>query len=106
MMFYMIRDRESGKLMPEYKSGKGYSYWLYDDQIENQKKTPRLLDSEAQADKVIVEWAKGIFIWEDVKHNPNNMFEAYLHDPKRVMKPIGRRKDMLEVVPIEIEEWK
>lgn len=102
MRLFVIRHKETRKLMPEYKSGKGYSFWLYDNVIDNQRPTPRILESRAKAEKVIIEWAKGIFVWR-----PQNLQDdPYYLDQRRVMKDLGRSKDELEVVPVELLEIK
>ena len=102
MIFYGVRTVQTKEWMPEYKSGKGYSYWLLDNKMDNQKKVPRLLESRRQAEKVIVEWAKGVFEWKEIP-DENGNFQPF-NDVKRVMVDKGRTKDMLEVFEIEIKD--
>ncbi|MNL20623.1 hypothetical protein D3C87_1418800 [compost metagenome] len=96
MKVFAIRHKEHQIFMPQYKSGKGYSYWLYDDIVDNQLPVPRLIESRAKAEKIIVEWAKGVFKWVE-KVN----WDA---DPKRKMHDVGRSKNDLEVVELELKE--
>lgn len=80
--------------MPQYKNGKGYSFWLSDEIVDNQLPVPRLLSSEKQAKKVIVEWAKGVFEWKEKDST------SYLSDQYRRIKPLGRSASELEVIPV------
>lgn len=111
MKYYVIRHKETKEYMPEYKGGKGYSFWLADDIKDNHLPHPRLITTKEKAQKVIVEWAKGTFEWVDVqmKFRPNidpPWMEHRLEmlEQKRRIRPRGRTKDMLEVVEMELKE--
>lgn len=111
MNYFLIRHKETKKLMPQYKSGKGYSHWLADEIVDNQLPVPRLIDTRKKAEKIIVEWAKGIYKWEQPpKQEPMpNLPEpdpyGYEWKPDiKVFYNLGRTKDMLEVVEVEIKE--
>ena len=111
MKYYVIRHKETKEYMPEYKGGKGYSFWLADNIKANHLHHPRLITTKEKAQKIIVEWAKGTFEWVDVQRgfrpniDPPWMQHIALHlEQRRRIRPRGRTKDMLEVVEIELKE--
>lgn len=111
MKFYAIRHKETQEYMPEYKNMKGYSFWLADEIKDNHQHHPRLLKTREQAQKCIVEWAKGIFVrvneqWvPNINRDPEWMWEiGPFEEGKLRIKPLGRNKDMLEVVELNLEE--
>lgn len=100
MIYYILRHKQSGKVMPQMKTGKGYSYWLYDNIFDNHLPIPRLFASEKQAKKAVVEWAKGVYKWVDVVSSDGPLF---LPDQKRKLFPQGRSKDDIEIIPVLIQ---
>lgn len=101
MLYFAIRHKQSGEYMPLANNNKGYSYWLKkDDKFE--QAIPgiiRLFATKQKAEKSIVEWAKGYYIWVD-KPDAN-----WWHDQVRKMvNPDGRTKDDLEVVTVNLLE--
>lgn len=111
MNYFLIRHKESGEFMPEYKYGRGYSYWRYDNIMDNQHKYPRLIESRAKAQKVIVEWAKGVLVWhriprpQPILNLPDpGPYYFELENEVRKIRPLNRTKDMLEVVEVELKE--
>lgn len=102
MNYYVIRHKASGLLMPQLKKNIGYSFWLADnDLMMNALPVPRLLPSEKQAKKVMVEWAKGIFEWKVELPKPNN--HRLFHKKVRRIKDLGRKQDDLEVVQVVLQ---
>lgn len=107
MNYYVIRHKASGLIMPQLKKNIGYSFWLANNNLMmNALPVPRLLPSEKQAKKVVVEWAKGIFEWrQEVKPNINNnpLFNPLFHKEVRRIRDLGRKQDDLEVVQVVLQ---
>lgn len=101
MIYFAIRHKQSGEFMPLANNNKGYSYWLKkDDKFEQAiPDIPRLLPTKKQAEKCIIEWAKGYYIWVDKPGE--NWWADQVH---KLINPDGRTKDDLEVVTVNLLE--
>lgn len=116
MIFYGIRHKESGDLMPQLRR-KGYTYWKANVEMFAQGVGhPRLFLDKKKAEKVIVEWAKGIYQWEEqppLEEEEVDVLNAKLgfpgykvgHIPPAIQRPVndGRNKGQLEVVQFNLE---
>lgn len=92
MIYYGIRHKVSGKLMPQMKRGRGYSHWNPGNSnahiVYAELNIPRLLKSEKQANTVINCW-----------FNMPNSRNDYDGDIKLGASD-GRKKEDLEVITI------
>lgn len=97
MRVFVIRDKESGELMPQAKKEGGYSHWLSPEGFQYAEPYPRLFTSSKKAKKCVVEWSKGV---------PRREFRALdFDDPGRVTyEKHGREASDLEVVQYELKE--
>lgn len=100
---FVIRHKASGELMPLMRRGKGYSHWNPGNQkyvIQAQTDTPRILLSKKQAQGVINQWnaiPNGKMHYSSPSwYNPDG-------DESMDIKPDGRRKEDLEIVPAKLE---
>ena len=107
MIFYAIRHKATGDLMPELTGGRGYSHWnptnkeTYDDLRRILTGTPRLLSSRRKALMCIAQWfslPNGI-----EKRSYNSGYYGDEEDVIIQTTPDGRSKDDLEVVEIHLE---
>lgn len=101
MIVYVLRHKQSGKLMPESKYKAGYSHWLRNDgeQFDGATKVPRLIESIKKANKIRSEWAKGVCDtrWE----MPDDI---YLQAVKvQEWKKMDRSIDDLEIIEFNLE---
>jgi len=105
MIYYVIRHKASGELMPQAKKDRGYSHWNpshLEHKFLSSLGVPRLIDTRRKATACIVQWAANpnverYFIndWET-----GHSEEAGLRD-----KDDGRTKDDLEVLKINLQIW-
>jgi hypothetical protein len=101
-VYFVIRHKATGQIMPQAKRDRGYSHWNPSNQTYEFKKAldvPRLLSTRRQAARCIAMWAA----------NPNarmSFSRSYYgeEDYSIDSKPDGRSKDDLEVVEIWVQE--
>ncbi len=101
---YALRHKASGKFMPASSSGKGYSFWNPDSVrisggMENAiPGSVRLFETSKGADNSRVLWARG-----EADYNQYGAGTPDYED-RLSFKDVGRKKDMLEVVPMTLAE--
>lgn len=93
-IYYAIRHKESGELMPEVRR-KGYTYWNPSKNLipVTALGTPRLLDTRRRAAKCIIQWA----VMPNAKMRYDDNGGEYLD-----ITLDGRKKEDLEVVEVEL----
>lgn len=102
-VYYVIRHRATGEIMPALDRNRGYSHWNPPKMPDDKKilGVPRILKSIKQANQVISQW----------NAMPNAQFGGYTNhlgedDYDIRIKPDGRKKEDLEVIEVLIEERK
>ena len=98
MIYYIIRHKASGRIMPLMRRNRGYSHW---NPSKNNLKTiqeldiPRILKSRRQAEQCISQWNA----CPNMKYYANtSRWEG--EDCDLDIKPDGRKKEDLEVVKV------
>lgn len=99
MIFYVIRHKASGELMPQCKRS-GYSNWNPDKGLvpNTSLGVPRLLDSRRKAARCIVQW-------NSMPNAHNRYYVGSFDDDGGYdieVKPDGRKKEDLEIVEVEL----
>lgn len=92
---YLIRHKATGQFMPLVERNRGYTHWnpgQPNKMYAVSTGVPRILASERKAKNVIAQWAC----------NPNGKERWFDGEPEFDIKPDGRTKDDLEVVPCMI----
>ena len=100
MKVFVIRDRESGEIMPQAKKDGGYSHWLTKEDFQCAEDYPRLFTCDKKAKRCITQWARGTYEWMDFIRP-----DGWL-DQKKVWNNHGRQSTDLEVVEYKLEEVK
>lgn len=101
MIYYAIRHKATGELMPELKR-RGYSFWnpttnSIPDTITG---CPRLLKSQKQAERCIVQWA---CLPNARERQYQSGFYGDEIDIELTTKPDGRKKEDLEIIQVNIK---
>lgn len=92
--FFCIVHKATGVFMPQMRHNRGYSHWNPASgrpDTDASLPIPRLLASEKQARRCIVQWAS--------LPNARNAV-SYDGEPDITVKPDGRKKEDLAVVPV------
>lgn len=104
-VYYVIRHKATGEIMPSLRRGRGYSHWnpSSSEGVDPKKilGVPRILKSRKQAQQVINQWYA----------LPNAEYRGYVtssgeDDYDICTKEDGRSKEDLEVIEVLIEERK
>lgn len=100
MIFYAIRHKATGELMPQGKKNRGYSHWnpSSPEKFTEALPIPRLLATEKKAKGCITQW----LAMPNAKQSYTISYEGH-EDDSLVTKPDGRKKEDLEVVQINIK---
>ena len=100
MIYYVIRHKKTGELMPLVKTRGGYSHWNPDN-LDMPKKIffniPRILESKRQASQCIAQW----FSCQNGRNRYCQDFDGN-YDSFVDFKPDNRKKEDLEVVEVNI----
>lgn len=103
MTVYVIRHKATQQIMPLMKKNKGYSHWNPGREVQRKligrTDIPRILHSEKQAKQVIVMWKALPNGRMTFMQNTHGEYEDDID-----FKDDGRRKDDLEIVPMELVE--
>ena len=93
-IYYAIRHKETGQLMPHAKRGRGYTHWNPPNGVMNEAlDSPRLFSTLRKAKKVISIWASLPCAREDYYGETRSGIRVALD---------GRKKEDLEVVQIHL----
>ncbi len=99
---YAVRHKATGKFMPDSSTGKGWSFWNPDSPTGGMeiavKDSIRLFNSSKGADNARVTWARG------EAHHKETGIGTLDYEERLEYKDVGRKKDMLEVVPMTLSE--
>lgn len=103
MIYYAIRHKASGQLMPQMKRGRGYSHWNPSNPDPEKKvyaimPTPRLIDTRKRAMACLAQWAA----MPNAKYFGHTDFETGYKEYDLATKRDGRKKEDLEVVKVEL----
>jgi hypothetical protein len=96
-IYYIIRHRATGEIMPQMKRGRGYTHWNPNNPNKDMGRivelcTPRLLTSAKQARRCIDAWA--------MLPNATNDYDGDL----KIGPDDGRKNEDLEIVGVELRE--
>lgn len=106
LVYYAIRHKATGELMPQFKKDRGYSHWNPGnpnaEELIASLGVPRLLSMRGKAARCINQWS----------NNPNGRHRNYTNsitgewEDFTDYKPDDRKKEDLEIVEVilEIEE--
>lgn len=101
-IYYVIRHKVTGELMPELKRTRGYSHWNPSKVVTSEHLktkllgTPRLISSRGKAHRCIAQW--------NALPNGREKINQIHDDVELDYKPDGRSKDDLEVVEVRIND--
>lgn len=96
--YYVIRHKATGELMPQMKRGRGYSSWnpTSADKVYAITNVPRIIFGLRTAKRIVSLWnsiPNGNMSWAQNSDGGHQYLD---------IKPDGRKKEDLEIVPIQI----
>lgn len=99
-LYYVIRHKATGELMPQAKRNRGYSHWNpgnTEHKFDQTLGVPRLIDTRRKAAKCIVEWA-------NLPNGRHSSYQSYDGEWDETVdsKPDGRKREDLEIVEIDL----
>ena len=100
---YALRHVVSGTLMPEMRSGRGYSHWTpteSDGMPASALPTPRFLATRRAAINARGQWARGVVTVFKGNDRDGDYYEEF------VVVDVGRKVSDLEVVTFDLVEKK
>ena len=104
MVYYIIRHKSTGQIMPLMKRNRGYSHWNPSNKenpsykIYSELKVPRILESLQSAKKVINGWKD----YPNGKNSPMYDRESGYTEFDLHFKDDGRNKEDLEIVKVTL----
>lgn len=101
MIYYAIRHKKTGKLMPQARRDRGYSHWNPDTkegEMFSSIGVPRLIDTRRKA-------AKCIEMWVALPNGKRSIITSYHGEQDDIVdfKPDGRKKDDLEIIEVYLQ---
>ena len=98
--YYVVMHKQTRKLMPLSKSGRGYTHWIPGVFNNHFMRQPRLFTREQDAKSAIAYWAAGTWAWKQKRKY--DCFGFFDDDTNLEAEDQGRKPEEMMVIPVKL----